>query len=343
MTDALPPATPPSRTGAIAAVVGVLVLALIAAALAVAVLSSREPVGAAPSAGTGPTRSATTAEPVASGSAAASVHPPTERPSSSTDAATPEPAPTGALAPPDRLLPAGSLIRVTSGAVRIREQPSTEAALVETMPAGHVAYVQDRIDAGPVRADGYDWYFVEYAYGDDIWPWQDIYAGDLTGGWMAAGTATQRFVELVDVDCSTEPMTLSVLRSTKPWDRLVCLADGPIVIEGTFGCDTCLDEVTPGANPTWLADAEQHPPIAGSYQYYPFIKLAVPPGVSPPTHRDIVRARLHVDDPAASTCTYTPEPGDSTAQPDPLAVQIFCRERLVLDSFEVIGHDEFGG
>jgi hypothetical protein len=27
---------------------------------------------------------------------------------------------------------------------------------------------------------------------------------------------------------------------------------------------------------------------------------------------------------------------------DPLAVQIFCRERLVLDSFEVIGRDEFG-
>jgi hypothetical protein len=39
-----------------------------------------------------------------------------------------------------------------------------------------------------------------------------------------------------------------------------------------------------------------------------------------------------------------PEPDDTGAllELDPIAIQFYCRERLVLDSFEVLGTDDFG-
>ena len=82
-----------------------------------------------------------------------------------------------------------------------------------------------------------------------------------------------------------------------------------------------------------LDDGREHEPSHGSRS----------PNRRPPTNRDIVRATLRVDDSAAATCSYVPEPGRAAPTPDPIAVEIFCRERLVLDSFEVIGTDDFPG
>lgn len=261
---------------------------------------------------------------------------------------TPTPDQATALGLPPGLLPAGSVVRATADGIRIREAPSTNSAIVATAAAGDAIYVEAAISAGPVSADGYDWYQVAYAGGADIWPWQDVVPDEATmyaTGWMAAGSATERFVRLPDVACPTEPITLSVLAfELTDWERLVCLAAEPFTIEGTYGCDGC-GGVTPGAEPTWLADALiGHPPIAGRFMYYPFVRVAIPPDVQAPQDRDIVRATLHLDDPAAETCTYTPDPQGTTPtlDYDPLAVQIYCRERLVLESFEVIGTDDFG-
>ena len=78
--------------------------------------------------------------------------------------------------------------------------------------------------------------------------------------------------------------------------------------------------------------------------YYPYVQIAIPPDGPVPENRDIIRATLHVDDPAATTCTYTPDPAGTspTLDYDPIAVQVYCRERLVLESFEVLGTDDFG-
>ena len=211
------------------------------------------------------------------------------------------------------------------------------------MAAGDVAYVTDSIAAGPVAADGYEWYEVEYAGGRDIWPWQDVPSANLQIGWMAAGTEAQRFVVLEAVQCSSDPVTLESLAfEITAWERLVCLANAAFTIEGTYGCETCADGVTQGANPTWLADAAHHAPISGFYELYPFARMAVSPGVAPPENRDIVRATVHVNDGDAETCTYTPDQDGSlpTTDFDPAAVEIFCRERLVLESFEVTGHED---
>jgi hypothetical protein len=336
-----PDAVPPRRRAlSIIAVAAVLILALITGVLSVALLGGDDGLATEPSASASPASSSSTA---AAESPRSSIQLSNQSPSTPADASTAAPTPGSDLALPDGLLPPGSLIRITGEGVRIREQPSTDATIATTMSADDLAYVVDSIGAGPIRTGGYDWYLVEYSNGEDIWPWQDIYSGELFRGWMAAGNASERFAELAEVECSTDPVTLERLAfDIKPWDRLVCHADAPITIEGTFGCDTCI-EVTPGAAPAWLADASQQPPIAGMYAYYPFIRVALPPDLAPPENRDVVRATLNVDDPAATTCTYTPEPDvPPDVEADPLAVQIFCRERLVLESFEVIGRDEFG-
>ena len=278
---------------------------------------------------------------------------PTSEPSASPSAPAPTPGPSAdqasALGVPPGLLPPGSVVVTTGDGVRIREEPSTSGEIVATMAAGDAVYIDATISAGPVSADGYEWYQVVYAGGADIWPWQDVVPDEATmhaAGWMAAGSATERFVRLADVVCPTEPITLSVLAfELTDWGRLVCLRGSSFTVEGTYGCNGC-GGVTPGAQPAWLADALiGHVPIAGRFMYYPFVRVAIPPDLQAPQDRDIVRATLHVDDPAADTCTYTPDAqGTSpTLDYDPLAVQIYCRERLVLDSFEVIGHDDFPG
>jgi hypothetical protein len=285
-------------------------------------------------------------------SPAASVAVPSQSTSPSAAPETPGPTPTPdqatALGLPPGLLPAGSVVRATADGIRIREAPSTNAAIVATAAAGDAIYIEAAISAGPVSADGYDWYQVAYAGGADIWPWQDVVPDEATmyaTGWMASGSATERFVRLPEVACPTEPITLSVLAfELTDWERLVCLGDSPITIEGTYGCDRC-GGVTPGAEPAWLADQLiGHVPIAGRFMYYPFVRVAIPPDTPVPQDRDIVRATLHVNDPAAETCTYTPDPQGTTPtlDYDPIAIEVYCRERLVLESFEVIGTDDFG-
>ena len=332
--DVAPANTQPRRDPPWALIVGILVLGLVAAGMG-AILLTREPdtSAATPSA-------SSSARPSNSAATSASAAPTTQA-SASTPAQSSEPIAGPDI--PDGLLPAGSVISVTADAVRIRSDPSTDAEIVATMAAGDVAYVLDSIAAGPVAADGYEWYEVEYAEGRDIWPWQDVPSADLQQGWMAAGTETERFVVLATVECRADPVTLETLAfEVTPWERLVCLANGAFTIEGTYGCETCADGVTRGANPTWLADAAQHAPISGTYEYYPFARMAVSPDVAPPADRDIVRATVHVNDDDAETCTYTPDQDESlpTTDFDPTAVEIYCRERLVIESFEVTGRDD---
>jgi hypothetical protein len=232
---------------------------------------------------------------------------------------------------------------VTADAVRIRSAPTTDANVVAAMAAGDSAYVLDSLEAGPVRANGYDWYEVEYAGGPDVWPWQDLSPVEARG-WVAAGDEDGRYLELATVTCSTTPITLETLAfDLTPWGRLVCLSGAPIEIEGTYGCESCGDEPR-NAQPGWLADVSQHNVLAGQYSYYPFVRIAVPPELMPPHARDVVRASLRVDDSSASSCSYVPGPDDTGAvlEFDPIAIQVYCRERLVLDSFEVLGTDDFG-
>jgi hypothetical protein len=332
---------------ALALVAAVVLLGILAAILVVVALSNRDrpggtAAGESPSAATSalPTPSASSSE-MATGTPA-----PTPAPATPTPAPTPGQSGSPPVSLPANLLPPGAVIEIAVEGLHLREEPSTDAPIVATMRAGDAAFVTDHIYVGPVRFDGYEWYRVEYSGGADVWPWNDVAPREYQVGWMAAGTAETRFATLPEVSCPIAPVTLELLAlELTAWERLVCLRDSAIVVEGTFGCDGC-GGATHGAAPVWLADPTQHSPIADRYESYPFIRIAVPPGTRVPADRDIVRATLRVDHPAAATCTYAPSLDDAevpTEDYDPVAVRTYCRERLVLDSFEVLGRDTTPG
>jgi hypothetical protein len=231
----------------------------------------------------------------------------------------------------------------------MRSEPSTDAEIVTTMAAGDVALVADSINAGPIEADGYEWYPMSYADGDDVWPWQDLAPDSLVSGWVAAGNDTERFVDLAEVSCPVEPLTLEVLAfEMTAWDRLVCLSDTTVTVEAA---DFCKQEgfggcggTTPGAQPVWLADITQHSPMVlpGNHGY-PFVRVAIPPDLLP-AYDDlslgrVLRITVHVDDPASATCVLSGA-DDAGRTADPEAVEVYCRERLVLESFEDIGEND---
>ncbi len=233
------------------------------------------------------------------------------------------------------------MVTVKVDGLHLRSEPSRDAAVVATMAAGDAAYVDDSIHAGPIRDGGYDWYQISHAGGGDVWPWQDLAPSGLVEGWAAAGTDDETFMEVAEVNCPSEPVSLGVVAfELTSWERLVCFHDAPITIEGTFGCDAC-PYPTADINPRWLALSTA---IGGRYSYYPLIALHLPPDAPAPDNRDIIRATLVVDHPDSASCTHTLEPGASASErsPDAAIVEMYCRERLVLDSFEIIGHDDFG-
>lgn len=259
------------------------------------------------------------------------------------------PSASAGIALPDGLLPPGSVVRVTGDGTRIRAEPTTDAEIVTTMSAGDLVYVVDDARAGPVDSDGYDWYSVEYVNGTDVWPWMDVAPDDLQRGWVAAGNDSQRFMELADVTCPTDPPTLEVLAfEMTSWERLLCLTHAPVTIDAA---DFCRQEgfggcggTTAGAAPTWLADATQHAPmVLPGNMGYPFVRVAIPPDILPayealPLGR-VVRITVHVDDPAASTCVLS-EADDAGRMADPETVRVWCRERLVMEAFEDVGEND---
>jgi hypothetical protein len=297
------------------------------------------PVEASATATPSPTPSVAAASPTASPSA----DPQTPAPTRTPDQAT-------ALGVPPGLLPPGAVVVTTGEGVRIREEPTTSAEIVATMSAGDSAYVQDVIRAGPFEADGYEWYPIAYAGGEDVWPWQDVAPDGLVSGWVAAGDDTRRFVDLAEVTCPTEPPTLEVLAlELTDWARLVCLSGTTVTLEAA---DFCRQEgfggcggTTPGAQPVWLADVTQHAPMVPPGNFgYPFVRVAIPPELLPayddlPLGR-VLRITLHVDDPVADTCALSAEPDEAGRTADPEAVRVYCRERMVLESFEDIGEND---
>jgi hypothetical protein len=113
------------------------------------------------------------------------------------------------------------------------------------------------------------------------------------------------------------------------------------VLTGTFGCGGCGGAGGPVAKPYWLADLfefdhfwvhwfEDEQPIALHFK---------PSGPAKPREGRIIRATVHVDDPAAQKCSYyygIEEP--PFQEPERLAIA-WCRERFVVDSYEILGID----
>jgi hypothetical protein len=233
------------------------------------------------------------------------------------------------------MLPPGSIVTVTGDGLRLRSEPSTGASVIATMKAGDAVLISSSVyDIGPVTAEGYEWYPALYAGGTDVWP-TSTGAQDASG-WIAAGSSSEQFVRLADVTCPEGEPDIPTLLAMLPWERLSCFADTSFSIEGTYGCSACGGS-RDGFSPTWLLD----PLLGGRLNHGAtgYVGVHFPPDVPIIEDGSIVRVTVHVNDAASSTCEAGPGATGTTRALDADALELWCRERLVVESYKVLGTD----
>ena len=244
-------------------------------------------------------------------------------------------------------LPPGSAVTVVVNELNLRAGPCTAAATVATFQEGRVFLIRDT-PYGPVKADGYSWYQVllapnSYPPGAQLPPLPDNpipYGIDTLGGWIAVDDGELPYVAPIAPRCPTT-VDLENVAGMLPAERLACF-DGPIVVEGTYGCGGCGGTGGPDATPRWLAETFEIPMRVrwgDDVEHYPVGVHFRPSGPTPPAEGSIIRATLVLDVPAAQGCSFVwrIEDPDFTV-PEAYAVS-WCRERFVVDSYEVMGTD----
>jgi hypothetical protein len=229
------------------------------------------------------------------------------------------------------ILPPDSLALVMVDGLRVRETPSLTGRIMTSFPAGTRVQVPGNPSfLGPVTADGYDWYVIVHRSDEDD-PATEIL------GYAAAGDPAGPFLATLKPRCDR-----AALITLTGFERLACLGGGPVTIEGTYGCGEC-GGLAPGTFvPEWLAHPI-FPPLpvltAKPGTGIGRIDIHFPPeaGLAYPEEGSIIRLVGHFDDAAATTCEIAA--GEPEVPADARAAVMYCRERLVVDSYQVIGTD----
>jgi hypothetical protein len=246
------------------------------------------------------------------------------------------------------VLPPGSAIEIRVAELNFRENPSTSAKRVEILERGQILIVSpyDNIwfGAGPVKKNGYTWYpVIKLQNLDDegnlpALPERPILIGtEVEIGWIATDNGETSYVTQLPPRC---PATVNLVnvQAMLSAERLACFGGGPIVIEGTYGCPACGAELLGDFEPIWLSYPQSldflsvDPPA----DVGPVILRFPPDGPENPAQGSIIRVTVHIDDPAGAGCSITVQ--DSPPTPKATAV-FYCREQLVVDSYEVLGMD----
>jgi hypothetical protein len=313
------------RTGLAGPIAGLLIVSLMACGGPGATPSTQPTSGPAATVSSTPTE-----PPVADASPSPAVDPCPHQPDNGSSTVAP-------------LLP-GSAVKVVVPALDLRAGPCIAAPKVETLAQDKLLIVSDYLD-GPVKADGFSWYRV-------IFPVKVLSSGvlpalpeqwmpdgtDTDGGWIAATDGSNAAVAPLAARC---PATVDVENVTAmlPSERLACFHK-PIVLEGTYGCGGCGGTGGPASEPLWLADTFEFEQLRVRWgDAFQPVGIHFPSsGPAAPKEGSIIRVTLHVDDPAAATCTFTWGMDLPFVVPATTAIN-WCRERLVVDSYKVLGID----
>ncbi len=271
--------------------------------------------------------------------------------------ATTSPAPTTSFAPPVGPISAqvflpGAAVEVAVRELNVRRDPSTSSKKLETLNRGTTLVISPidnhNLGWGPIEADGYTWYPVvrPNVLGTDLLldplPKHPITPGDdsLLSGWVASDDGSQAYLAPIAPRCPTTVDLLNV-SGMLPTERLACFG-ASFVLEGTYGCSGCGGLSLGTYKPVWLAvpfefdflsmkPAEQLGPLA--------LRFA-PDGPPRPALGSIVRVTVHVDDPRSTKCTMNePDGTGGTVTIDVRTAVLYCRERLVVERYEVLGVD----
>jgi hypothetical protein len=251
-----------------------------------------------------------------------------------------------------QVLPPGSAVQVRIAELNLRRHPTTSARRVEILERGDLLVVSpsDFVIAGygPINSDGYTWYPVikiDVFDGDgelDPLPTHPIPIGaELVSGWIASDDGEGRFVRQVEPRCPTTT-DLANVSGMLPAERLACFGAAPIVLEGTFGCGGCGGAVAGRFEPSWLASPQNFDFLSEdvSEGFGPLALRFRPSGPARPAAGSIIRVTVHVDDARSTRCTMAElGEGESLIPVDAATAVLFCREQLVVDSYEVLGTD----
>jgi hypothetical protein len=313
---------------------------LIAGAVALALAACTGPSASVPPTGPASPGSSVAGSPLPSGSVPPSIAPSAE-PSAS-------PGPPSAF----QVLPPGSAVQVRVAELNLRRNPTTAARRVEILERGDLLVVSpsDFVIAGygPISADGYSWYPVikiDVFDGDgelDPLPTHPIPIGaELVSGWLATDDGEDRFVRQLDPRCPTTT-DLPNVSGMLPAERLACFGGAPIVLQGTFGCGGCGGAVAGRFEPSWLASPQNFDFLSEDVAegFGPLALRFRPSGPARPAAGSIIRVTVHVDDARSTRCTMAElGEGDTLIPLDPATALLFCREQLVVDSYELLGTD----
>ncbi len=248
--------------------------------------------------------------------------------------------------------PPGAAIKVAVNELNIRRRPATTAKRIQILKQGDVLIVSpaDNINLGwgPVKANGYTWYPVMLANVFDTDLDLDplpksplVYGGEPTSGWIATDDGDQSFVTSVAPRCPTTVDLLNV-NGMLPAERIACFGPESFVLEGTYGCASCGAIAFGTYKPAWLATPIelQFLTLDVTETFGPLALRFPPDGPAEPDPGSIIRVTVHVDDARATKCQITESDGGDTITPVDKATAVFyCRERLIVESFEVLGPD----
>lgn len=248
------------------------------------------------------------------------------------------------------LLP-GAAVEVAVRELNIRRNPSTASKKLATLRRGAVLIISPidnhALGWGPVQADGYTWYPVvrPNVFDSDLHldplPKPPIEPGGTElAGWVASDDGSQAYLVPIAPRCPTTVDLLNV-SGMLPAERLACFGE-PIVLEGTYGCSGCGGLSLGTYKPVWLAVPFEFDflSVNPADQLGPLALRFAPDGPPRPAIGSILRVTVHVDDPRSTKCTMSePDGVGGTVTIDVRTAMLFCRERLVVDTYEVLGVD----
>ncbi len=245
---------------------------------------------------------------------------PTDLPSSSPSAAASPTDATPSSSPATGTIAVDRLARSTVDGLAVRGTAGTSGTQLGTINAGAIGFVV----AGPVSADGYNWYQLAALglppnAGCEPPVRTTPFSCPDWLGWVAAGQpGGQAWVAATTLPCAPSPMNVDALVSDSaplgsrtPLERLACYGSTPIRVRGWFPLipenaglgGTC----GPPSAVSWLVCLGLNYNTLGTSESAPFgsgIQVAIDPasGVTMPPRGQWLEVVGHLDDPAARDC-----------------------------------------
>ena len=257
---------------------------------------------------------------------------------SETPSATPEPTPgPTATAPP---VAADFVARVAVAGLTLRDAPGLDADSLGTFDEGQVGLVI----AGPVVADGYDWYrFSGLGLPPNsgcAFPIEEDPLGCPTWfGWVAAASQDgHAWIEPTSLVCPESPMSMQTLALARgDVERLACHHDGPITVRGWWPelTGNGLGGACASGPPSgWLyCQNINHNLVVIDETEDIALKVTINPdsGVTMPDRGQWIEVVGHYDDPAAQGCDENAALNGGLDE-DPDRIVLTCRTHLVVES-----------